>query len=156
MALALGLIGQARSSVTVGRVGGTFQFARSGFLSENHGMKNQPFYRRVGFAARGVGIAVRTESSFRIQLFFAAGALLLLICLRPAPLWWVVVALSVGGVLAAELVNTALEVVVDRLHPEIDPMIGRAKDCAAGAVLILSLVSLGIAAALVYDWYLTG
>ena len=40
-------------------------------------------------------------------------------------------------VLAAELFNTALERLADHLHPEHHPAIGTAKDCAAGAVLLV-------------------
>ncbi len=41
-------------------------------------------------------------------------------------------------VLAAELFNTALEHALDGLHPEQAPFVRVAKDCAAGAVLVLS------------------
>jgi diacylglycerol kinase (ATP) len=75
----------------------------------------------------------------------------LLLVLRPEPIWWALVLLTSGAVIAAELFNTALELVMDRLHPDVHPMIGRAKDCAAGAVLILSLVSLAIATALIVE-----
>ena len=56
----------------------------------------------------------------------------------------------IGAVLAAETFNTALEHALDRLHPEQDPAIGLAKDCAAGAVLVLSLVSLCVLATFVF------
>ena len=64
---------------------------------------------------------------------------------------WALFLLSIGGVLTAELMNTALECIVDRLHPETHPVIARAKDCAAGAVLVMSLVSIGVLAALAYQ-----
>jgi len=114
-------------------------------------MKNQPFYRRLGYALNGILATLKSESSFRAQAVFALGALLLLLILRPKPVWWALVALTIAGVLATELINTALELLADRLHPEKHPSIAKAKDCAAGAVLILSLASLAIAAALVYD-----
>lgn len=53
-----------------------------------------------------------------------------------APWEWAVVALCIGGVLMAEAFNTALEALCDKVSPEIDPLIGRAKDLAAGAVLL--------------------
>lgn len=112
-------------------------------------MKKQSFPRRLSFAIGGILHALATEVSFRTQVLGAFAALILLLITRPEPIWWAVLALTVAAVLSAELMNTALELVVDRLHPEQDPRIGRAKDCAAGAVLILSLASLGIAAALI-------
>src|SRR3954465_10460218 len=116
-------------------------------------MKNQPFHRRVRFALSGIRVAFRTESSFRTQCGFLLAALMLLLVLRPKPVWWALVVLVSAATLAAELVNTALELVVDRLHPELHPVIARAKDCAAGAVLILSFAAIGIAAALVFDYW---
>jgi diacylglycerol kinase (ATP) len=113
-------------------------------------MKNRSFSERLGFAVKGIRAAWSSESSFRIQTGGAVASIVLLLVLRPAPMWWAIVFLTSSSVLAAELVNTALESVVDRLHPEVDPAIGRAKDCAAGAVLVLSLASLGVAGALVY------
>ena len=81
------------------------------------------------------------------------GAFGLLVILRPVPVWWALFLLVIGAVLAIELINTALESLIDRLHPEIHPMIARAKDCAAGAVLILSLSAVGILFALLYEKY---
>ena len=87
-------------------------------------MKGQPFRRRLGYAVHGLRLAVGREASLRTQLFAAAALLALLLATRPAPLWWAVMALAVGLVLVAELINTALEAVVDRLHPERHPEIG--------------------------------
>ncbi len=117
-------------------------------------MKNQPFHRRIRFALNGFRTAFKSESSFRTQCFFAAGALLLLVVLRAKPIWWGLVLITISVVLAAELFNTALEFVIDRLHPEQHPAIAMAKDCAAGAVLVLSFASLGLVGALLWDWFM--
>jgi undecaprenol kinase len=113
-------------------------------------VKNQPFLRRLGFAVSGLGAALR-ESSFRTQLVAAVAALIALAWLRPAPLWWALVALAVTFVLAAELANTAVERLADRLHPERDPQIKLVKDCMAAAVLVACLGALAVAAALIAD-----
>ena len=49
-----------------------------------------------------------------------------------------------GLVLAAELINTALEQIIDLLHPGQHPMMKLAKDCAAGAVLISAITALAV------------
>ena len=54
-------------------------------------------------------------------------------------------------VLSLELANSALEALIDRVHPEIAPEIKIAKDAAAGAVLVASLGALVIAAMMVAD-----
>ena len=107
-------------------------------------MKNRPFHRRLHFALHGILSTWRTETSFRTQCGLAVGAILFLVWKRPGSIWCALFALSIGGVLAAELFNTALEKVVDHLHPEVHPAIGLAKDCAAGAVFICSLTSLAV------------
>lgn len=74
----------------------------------------------------------------------AIAALLGLAVVRPALLWWALVGAMVALVLAAELFNTALEHLVDHLHPEPHPRIKVVKDCAAAAVLVLSLGALWV------------
>jgi len=113
-------------------------------------VKNQPFLRRLGFAAGGLAAALG-ESSFKTQLVAGVAVLVALVWLRPAPLWWALVALAVAVVLAAELANTALERLADRLHPEKHPEIKVAKDCMAAAVLVASLGALAVAAALAWE-----
>ena len=112
-------------------------------------MKNRPFNQRLGFAFKGITSTWKSEASFRTQVIAGMGAFVILITLRPAPVWWAIFILTISGVLSAELFNTALEKVIDRLHPEQDPLIALAKDCAAGAVLVFSFASLVIAALLI-------
>ncbi len=105
-------------------------------------MKNQAFQQRLSYALAGLRAAWQQEKSFRTQAIFAIGALFLLIVLNPEPLWWALIGLMVVLVLAAELINTALEHMADHLHPEQHPKIKLVKDCAAAAVLLLSVGAL--------------
>jgi undecaprenol kinase len=54
-----------------------------------------------------------------------------------------------SAVIAAELLNTAIERLADQIHPEPHPQVRIVKDCAAAAVLVLAVGSLCVAAALV-------
>jgi undecaprenol kinase len=72
-----------------------------------------------------------------------------LLVLRPGAFWWALMMLASAGVLAAEMFNTAVEHLVDHLHPEVHPRIAVVKDCAAAGVLIASLGAVGVAIALV-------
>jgi diacylglycerol kinase (ATP) len=103
----------------------------------------------VGFALSGIGYAVRNEQSARIQVGAFVLVVIALLVLRPGPVWWALVMLASAGVLAAEMFNTALEHLVDHLHPEIHPRIGVVKDCAAAGVLIASLGAVAVMVALV-------
>jgi diacylglycerol kinase (ATP) len=94
------------------------------------------------FAWQGVVSAFRSEPNLRIHF--------LAICLTiPAGLFftitsleWVCITICAGIVLAAELFNTALEKLVDLVSPDFNPLAGKIKDIAAGAVLICSVCAL--------------
>lgn len=105
-------------------------------------MKNRPFFARFGFAMSGLREALVKEQSFRIQLVAAVLVIAVLFALRPTPVWWALFILVIGCVLSLEMINTALEAWIDRVHPEKNDSIRIAKDCAAGAVLIMSGVSI--------------
>lgn len=114
-------------------------------------MKNQPFHRRLSFALHGIASAWRNEASFRTQCAATLGVIAVLAWRRPALMWWAFLLIMCSMVLAAELFNSALEAALDRLHPERHDAIRIAKDCAAGAVLVLSLTAVGLFAAFLVD-----
>ncbi len=70
--------------------------------------------------------------------------MVLLIYFRPDPIWWALFSFAIGSVLSAELFNTALETILDLLHPNEHLHVKIAKDCAAGAGMIFSVVALVI------------
>lgn len=113
-------------------------------------MKNQPFPARVGFALSGIAQAFRLESNFRLHVLAAAAVVVVLWLTRPPVIWWAIAALTVSAVMAAELFNTALEHLVDHLHPQQHATIKIVKDCAAGAVLVVSLAALCVAATFLF------
>jgi undecaprenol kinase len=116
---------------------------------ESH--KNQSFSARLRFAAAGFSHGLRAEHSLRTQAAILLLVTLALLILRPAPLWWALVIICSAAVLAAELFNTAIERLADHLHPELHPQIRIVKDCAAAAVLCVSIGALGAAIALLID-----
>ena len=111
-------------------------------------MKNRPFHARLRFALAGIAAGWRRERSLRTHVVFAALAAAALLVLRPGALWCALVA---GLVIALELVNAAIEGIVDLLHPAVHPEIKAIKDMAAGAVLVMSIAALLVAAALIVD-----
>lgn len=60
------------------------------------------------------------------------------------PLEWCAVLICIGGVLMAEAFNTAIERLANRVTRERDPLIGAAKDVAAGAVLLFVIASVAV------------
>jgi|SRR5581483_3281779 len=92
-------------------------------------------------AWHGIIWGLRVGRNLRLQL--AAFALIILVgIVRSFTVErWAIILVLGAGVLSLELMNTALEVLADRLHPEEHIAIGRAKDMAAGAVLCLSVAA---------------
>jgi undecaprenol kinase len=112
--------------------------------------KNQPLLRRFRFAFLGLAAAWRTEGNFRIQLIAFLSVVIVLAIVKIEPIWWALVLLTSGSVLAAELFNTALEHLADHLHPETHPQIKIVKDCAAAAVLLMSGAAVAVGVALIF------
>jgi undecaprenol kinase len=113
--------------------------------------KNQSFPVRLRFALHGLAHALRGEQSLKVQAGVCVAAFLVLIVLRPSPGWWALTALASAGVIAAELLNTAIEELADHLNPDEHPRIRLVKDCAAGAVLVAVLGALAVGLALAVD-----
>ena len=99
---------------------------------------------RFRFALHGLAHAWRTETSFRIQLAAAGAAIAVTAWVQPPLVWAALVAAMIALVLAAELFNTALERLLDGLHPQHARFVQAAKDCAAAAVLMLSIASVAV------------
>lgn len=118
--------------------------------------KNQAFLYRLRFAMAGIAHGLRTERSLRTQALVLVAVLAALAVLKPAPMWWALVALASSAVLAAELFNTAIERLADHLHPELHPEIRVVKDCAAAGVLLVSAgaasVGIALAIACLHGW----
>jgi len=115
-------------------------------------MKGHPFTARLGYAMAGLRAAWRSEKSLRTHAVATVLVVMLLMLTRAPALWWAVMALTVGLVIVAELINSALETLIDHLHPERHPAIGAAKDIAAGATLLASVVALVVGASYLVDW----
>lgn len=103
----------------------------------------------MGFALAGLAHGLRTERSVRFEAAVLLLVLAALVLLRPEPIWWAAAALASAVVLAAELLNTAIETLADHVSPELHPQIRIVKDCAAAAVFVAVVGALVVAAALV-------
>ncbi|MCS7282825.1 MAG: diacylglycerol kinase family protein [Anaerolineae bacterium] len=107
-------------------------------------MRNSSLRDAFRCAFSGLWYAFRTQRNFPIHLSVAAGVVVLAIWLHIPPSQWAVLLLTMGLVLVLELVNSALEYVVDLASPGIHPLAKAAKDVGAGAVLLAALVSVGV------------
>ncbi|WP_313951381.1 diacylglycerol kinase [Accumulibacter sp.] len=102
-------------------------------------MKNQVFTKKLRNAFAGIGFAWTEERNFRVHVALGLATLLAFAVLQPTAWWWALIVLCVALVLAAELLNSAVEALVDHLHPELHPLVGKVKDMLAGMVLVISV-----------------
>ena len=114
-------------------------------------MKNGAFHTRLGHACAGIRLVWRREKTFRTHARFALPALIVATALRVSPVWWALIVLCIALVGALEALNSALEYLIDRLHPEIHDEIKCAKDAAAGAVLLASIGAAIVGALMILD-----
>ena len=105
--------------------------------------------KSVLFAIQGFRTAVATERNIKVMLAAGACAIVAGLALQLDLISWAIILLCCGVVITAELLNTAVETVVDLVSPEFHPLAGRAKDIAAAAVWVLSLL-VGIVGVLVF------
>ncbi|ANU23518.1 diacylglycerol kinase family protein [Planococcus donghaensis] len=104
-------------------------------------MTARRFFRSFWFAAQGIGTALKREQNIRFHLIAAiivviAGWLTVLSYAE-----WLVIILLIAGMIALEMVNSAIERVVDLVTAELHPLAKQAKDMAAGAVLVFAAAS---------------
>ncbi|MCU0405191.1 MAG: diacylglycerol kinase family protein [Chitinophagaceae bacterium] len=99
------------------------------------------FLARVRYALQGWGYFFRKETNGQIQAVVALLVVVAGFVFHISANEWLWVLLCMGMVLSLEMVNTAIETLANRLHPEKHPDIKVVKDVAAGAVLWASVVS---------------
>ena len=88
------------------------------------------------YAFAGLFAAWRTERNLRIHAVIGAAVVVAGAVLRLPPAAWAIVFLTIALVVTAELLNAAVEAVVDLVSPEDHPLAKRAKDVAAAGVLV--------------------
>ncbi|MGF1495457.1 MAG: diacylglycerol kinase family protein [Elainellaceae cyanobacterium] len=102
------------------------------------------------FAGAGLVYAFRTQRNFRIHVVIGTVAIASSLLLHLARVEIAIIGLTIGAVLGMELINTALESVVDLTVQQTYHELAKiAKDCAAAAVLVSALVSIWVAGALI-------
>ncbi len=95
----------------------------------------------MGHALRGLGLLLVSEPNARIH-----GAATVAVCAAGfyfgvTGMDWRWLTLAISAVWAAEAINTALELLADAVSPDHHPLIGKAKDAAAAAVLVAAIAA---------------
>lgn len=93
------------------------------------------------FALRGLPVLIKTQHNAWLHLLATVAVIGLGFGLGVTPTGWCLLVLAISQVWVAEGLNTAVEFLADAVTLEQHPLIGKAKDVAAGAVLLAAISS---------------
>lgn len=93
------------------------------------------------YAFEGIISALKTEKNMKIHVLIMMLVIIFGIILKISKIEWIICIVLFGLVISLELINTAIENVVDLITQEINPKAKIAKDVAAGAVLVSAITS---------------
>ncbi len=101
--------------------------------------------RSIKFAAKGMWILLTTEDSIKAQFFVVLLTVIAGFYFDISTTEWMIQLLTIGLVLVAESLNTAVEKIADFIHPDYHKKIGFIKDIAAGSAGFAAIISLIVA-----------
>ena len=102
----------------------------------------RPLSESLRCAVRGLGVAWRQQRNFRLYVAASLAVIALGWWARVSRIEWIVLSLAIGLVWVAELLNTAIEWMVDLVVGDSEHRMARQiKDVAAGAVLVIAIVA---------------
>lgn len=105
-------------------------------------------------AARGLGYTFAHEGNFRVHTAAALVVMALGAYLRVSALQWTALIVVMGMVMTLELVNTAVEKLLDSVHPRLHATVGLAKDILAGAVLLAAAAAVVVGGLIFIPYFL--
>lgn len=97
--------------------------------------------RSFRYACQGIITAIIDQQNLKIHLLAVVVVVSAGLYFHITTVEWCLVILCFGMVITAELVNTAIEYLVDLVSPQQHSLAGKAKDIAAGAVLVAAMVA---------------
>ena len=100
--------------------------------------KHPGFIESFGYALQGIRDTFAGERNFKVMLGGGVFAVVMGIVLRIDLIGWAVIVALIALVLCAELLNTAIEHMVDLASPDVHPLAKKAKDAAAAGVFVAS------------------
>jgi diacylglycerol kinase len=101
--------------------------------------------KSFGYAIKGMYIALKEQQNMRIHLLAILVVTLAGIYLGLSAIEWGIIALTMGLVISTEMMNSAIESLVDLISPEYNEKAGKIKDVAAGAVLVAAIIATVVA-----------
>lgn len=99
------------------------------------------FVRSFKYSIAGLVYAYKYEQSMLVHVIATIGVIGANIIFKVSGIHWLISIMAIGMVLAAELINTAIEAVVDLVTLEIHPLAKIAKDCGSAATFVLAMMA---------------
>ena len=109
------------------------------------------FLKSFVYAFNGIVSCIKTERNMRVHLCAAFYVLIFMQFYNLSKAESAVVYVVIGCVITMEIINTAIEAIVDLCSPEYNKLAMLAKDLASAAVLIMAIVSVVVAYTLFWD-----
>ena len=103
--------------------------------------KKPPLYKSFGYAFEGIFAVIKKERNMQIHCCMMVLVILAGLFFQISAVEWCICFVLFGLIMSLELVNTAVESVVDLVTEERRPLAKLAKDAAAGAVLLASIMA---------------
>lgn len=113
-------------------------------------MKPKTWVDSANVAIEGIIYAVKTERHMRYHMIAAAAVLVLSLFLNVTRIEFILLSIAIVIVLLSEMINTAIEVMVDMITEEYHPLAKIAKDIGAGVVLLASIGAITLAYFILY------
>lgn len=104
-------------------------------------MKNKKLINSFKYAFKGIGSSLKSERNMKIHFAMMVLVIIAGIFLNISMWEWIICFILFGLVISLEMVNTAIEIVVDMVSPEYNLKAGHVKNIAAGAVLVNAIVA---------------
>ena len=102
-------------------------------------MKNKSLINSFKYACMGIKSAIKSERNMKNHVLATLIVTALGFILGLDPLEWVACIFSIVIVIGGEMLNTAIETIVDLVSPNINPLAKKTKDIAAGSVLVMAI-----------------
>lgn len=107
--------------------------------------KSQGFFKTFKNARKGMRLTIKSERNIRVHLFTALLVLTTAFYLHFSSVKICILLLTIGSVISAEMINSAIEFTLDSIyHNRYSKMVGMAKDIAAGAVMVVTIIAIVI------------
>lgn len=113
--------------------------------------KIRRFFKSFKYAFKGVTSSILYERNMRIHMCAAFYVLIFMQFYDLSASEKAIIFLTIGSVISLEIINTAIEAVVDLCSPDYHPLAKKAKDLSAGAVLISAMISVLVAFEFFWD-----